>query len=66
MSATATSTRLDLRTRYLGLELRTGSSGGASYSASICFQILLARFAAFSDPSCSHCSKLLLSAMFER
>src|SRR5438093_1081635 len=39
------------------------SIGGASYSVSIRFQILLARWAASSEPSSCHCSKLLLSAI---
>ena len=43
-----------------------GSIGGASYSASICFQILLARCGESSEPSSSHCSNELLSAVSER
>ena len=43
-----------------------GSSGGASYSRSIRFQMALARWAASSEPSSSHCSKELLSAVSER
>ena len=38
------------------------SIGGASYSRSVFFQIALARWAASSEPSSCHCSKLLLSA----
>src|SRR5438270_14016797 len=43
-----------------------GSSGGASYSASIVFHKALARVAASFDPSSIHCSTELLSATLER
>src|SRR6187397_784747 len=42
------------------------SIGGASYSASIFFQVALARTFASWAPSRSHCSKLPLSAFDER
>src|SRR6185437_5268912 len=43
-----------------------GSIGGASYSASIRFQILFARWGDSSAPSSSHCSNELLSAVADR